>query len=64
MRFVVECETRSLQVLRLAAVGKRDAYLVHYRAEPGDESRILMFWAVPPESLLRKDGCAVVARGR
>jgi hypothetical protein len=64
MRFVIECETRSLQVLRLVAQGKRDAYLVQYRAEPGRESRILMFWAVSPESLLRKDGCAVIAHGR
>jgi hypothetical protein len=64
MRFMLECETRSLQVLRLAAQGKRDAYLVHYRAEPGRESRILMFWAAPPESLLRKDGCALIARDR
>jgi hypothetical protein len=64
MRFMIECETRDMQVLRLAAQGRRDAYLVHYRAAPGQESRILLFWAAPPDSLLRKDGCAVVARQR
>jgi hypothetical protein len=64
LRFVVECEARGIQVLRVTAQGRRDAYLVHYPADPGKESRILLFWAAPPESLLRRNGCALVSKQR
>jgi hypothetical protein len=64
MRFMIECETRAMQVLRLAAQGRRDAFLVHYRAEPGRDSRLLLFWNEPPDVLLKQDGCALLARQR
>jgi hypothetical protein len=64
MRFMVECETRGIQVLRINAQGRREAYLVNYPADPGKVSRILMFWAPPPELLLKRNGCALVSRQR
>jgi hypothetical protein len=64
MRFVVECEARGIQILRVNGQARRDTYLVHYPTEPGRESRILLFWAPPPERLLKQSGCALVSRQR
>jgi hypothetical protein len=64
MRFMVECEAQGIQVLRVNAQARRDTYLVHYPADPGEESRILLFWAPPPEALLKRAGCALLASRR
>lgn len=64
LRFMVECEARGIQILRVSTQGRRDTYLIHYPAEPGKESRILLFWAPPPEPLLARSGCAVASKQR
>ena len=55
--FMIECETPSVRHYRLG--GRNGAYAAQYADAGGQE--IVFFWSLPPEALLRRDGCLVTS---
>jgi hypothetical protein len=55
--FMIECETPTVRHYRLG--GRKGAYAAQYAVQGRQE--IVFFWAVPPEALLRRDGCLITS---
>jgi hypothetical protein len=64
VNFFLECETPGMRYLRLLAQGKKDAYLLQYKAAAGSETNMLFFWGQPPAALLHREGCGGLGAAR